>query len=129
MPSQAAGAGTAWLARLSAAAEVPKQAVKRSSAHGTFEATLSGKKLTWKLTYAGLTGGATAAHIHMGANGKAGNVVVALCGGFPRCRSGLTGSAVLSTSLISAFKRHLLYVNVHTTKNPLGEIRGQLQTQ
>jgi CHRD domain-containing protein len=27
---------------------------------------------------------------------------------------------------MSAFKKHLLYVNVHTTKNPDGEIRGQL---
>jgi hypothetical protein len=27
---------------------------------------------------------------------------------------------------LSAFKKHLLYVNVHTAKNPNGEIRGQL---
>jgi CHRD domain-containing protein len=25
-----------------------------------------------------------------------------------------------------AFPKHLLYVNVHTAKNPAGEIRGQL---
>jgi hypothetical protein len=27
---------------------------------------------------------------------------------------------------MTAFKNHLLYVNVHTAKNPEGEIRGQL---
>ena len=39
----------------------------------------------WKLTFAKLSGAATAAHIHLGAKGKAGNVLVALCG---PCTSG-----------------------------------------
>jgi hypothetical protein len=117
---------TTWTAALSAGQEVPKQVVKKASAHGLFKATISGNKLKWKLTYAGLTGPAMAAHIHMGAKGKSGNVIVPLCGGTPACKSGLTGSAPLTAQLKSWFKKHLLYVNVHTAKNPAGEIRGQL---
>ena len=117
---------TTWTATLSARQEVPKQVVKKASAHGSFTATVVGNKLKWKLTYAGLTGPAIAAHIHLGAIGKAGNVLVPLCGGKPACRSGLTGTAPLTAQLKGAFKKHLLYVNVHTAKNPNGEIRGQL---
>ena len=114
---------TVWTAALSSGQEVPKQVVKDTAAHGLFKATLSGRTLKWKLTFAKLTGPATAAHIHMAAKGKSGNVVVPLC---QPCKSGMTGTATVSSALISAFKKHLLYVNVHTAKNPNGEIRGQL---
>ncbi len=110
-------------ATLNAAQEVPKQAVKDTAAKGTFTGTLVGTKLTWKLTYSGLTGAASAAHIHLGAMGQSGNVVVPLC---PPCKSGMTGTATISKSLWNKIERHLTYVNVHTGKNPAGEIRGQL---
>ena len=124
--SLAAARSTIWTAALSSGQEVPKQVVRNTAAHGLFKATLTGTTLKWKLTYAKLTGPATAAHIHMAPKGKPGSVVVPLCGPTPKCTSGMTGSATLSTSVISAFKKHLLYVNVHTEKNPNGEIRGQL---
>src|SRR5207302_239893 len=100
----------------------PKQVVKDTSAHGLFKATLSGETLKWKLTYTSLTGPATAAHIHTGAKGKAGNVLVALCGATPACKSGVSGtiSATVTPAwkaLLADFKKHLLYVNVHTAKN------------
>jgi hypothetical protein len=114
---------TVWTAALSSGQEVPKQVVKDAAAHGLFKATLSGTTLKWKLTFAKLTGPATAAHIHMGAKGKAGNVLVSLCA---PCMSGVTGTASVTPAVLSAFKKHLLYVNVHTAKNPGGEIRGQL---
>ena len=75
-----------WEAQLTAAQEVPKQVVKMAAAHGEFKATLTGKKLKWTLTFQDLTGPAMAAHIHLGAKGKAGNVVVPLCP--PHCKSG-----------------------------------------
>jgi hypothetical protein len=121
--SIAAPSGAGWSAKLTVKQEVPKQAVKAPSAHGAFTATLKGKKLTWKLTFAKLSGPATAAHIHLGGMGKAGGVVVPLCG---PCKSGMSGTATVKASLIKAFGKHLLYVNVHTDKNPAGEIRGQL---
>ena len=116
---------TVWTAALSSGQEVPKQVVRDTAAHGLFKGTLSGTKLTWKLTFAKLTGPATAAHIHMAAKGKAGAVVVPLCPP-PTCKSGVTGTATITPAVLAAFKKHLLYVNVHTAKNPNGEIRGQL---
>ncbi len=121
--SFAASSGMGWSAKLTAAQEIPKQVVKTPAAHGAFTAALHGKKLTWTLTFAKLSGPATAAHIHMAAMGKAGNVVVPLCA---PCKSGAHGTATISAAVLKAFPKHLLYVNVHTAKNPAGEIRGQL---
>jgi CHRD domain-containing protein len=110
-------------AALSAKQEVPKQVVKDTTAKGLFTGKLVGNKLTWRLTFSGLTGQATAAHIHMGAVGKAGNVVVPLCA---PCKSGAHGTATISASVKKALATHHAYVNVHTAKNPNGEIRGQV---
>src|SRR2546422_10749714 len=71
---------TVWTAALSSGQEVPKQAVKSPAAHGLFKATLSGTTLKWTLTFAKLSGAATAAHIHMAAKGVSGAVIVPLCG-------------------------------------------------
>ena len=119
----AAPSGMGWSTKLTAAQEIPKQAVKTPAAHGAFIATLKGRKLKWKLTFSKLSGPATAAHIHMAGMGEAGGVVVALCG---PCKSGVSGTATVPASVLKAFPKHLLYVNVHTAKNPAGEIRGQL---
>jgi len=110
-------------ASLNAKDEVPAQVVKNTTAKGSFTGTLVGSKLTWKLTFSGLTGPATAAHIHMGAMGKAGNVVVPLCG---PCKSPVHGAATLTAQVKKLLATHMAYVNVHTAKNPNGEIRGQV---
>jgi hypothetical protein len=110
-------------AKLNAGQEVPAQVVKDTKAKGLFRGTIVGRKLTWKLTFSGLTGKATAAHIHMGAMGKAGNVLIPLCA---PCRSGAHGKATFTAAMKRALAHHKLYVNVHTAKNPNGEIRGQL---
>jgi CHRD domain-containing protein len=62
-------------------------------------------------------------HVHLGKKGKAGRVIVPLCG---PCKSGATGSAVVSTSIVNELKAGDAYVNVHTVKNAAGEIRGQI---
>ena len=121
--SLAATRGAGWSAKLDATQEIPKQAVKAPAAHGSFTSTVSGNTLKWKLTFSKLSGPATAAHIHLGAKGKAGNVLVPLCG---PCKSGVSGSVKLTGALKADFTKHLLYVNVHTAKNPAGEIRGQV---
>jgi hypothetical protein len=110
-------------ASLNRGAEVPKPKGVSVLASGTFTATLSGSKLSWKLTFKRLTGNATAAHIHFAKKGKAGPVIVPLCG---PCKSGVTGTAVISKTIVNEMKAGDTYVNVHTVKNPAGEIRGQV---
>ncbi|MCB0577394.1 MAG: CHRD domain-containing protein, partial [Saprospiraceae bacterium] len=74
----------------------------------------------------GLSGSVTASHIHEGATGVAGPVVVALA---------LSGNSTVSNNidlsgLATDFKQKLAagdyYINVHTANNPAGEVRGQL---
>jgi CHRD domain-containing protein len=107
--------------------EVPKPKAP-ASAKGAFTATSveQGSKvtITWKLTFAGLSGKAAAAHIHKGRPGKAGPVALALCG---PCRSGQTGKAAISKAIEEGLEKGQLYVNVHTARNPAGEIRGQVK--
>jgi len=121
--SLGASRGMGWSATLTAAQEIPKQTVKAPAAKGAFHATLSGKTLTWKLTYSHLSGPALQAHIHLGAMGKSGNVLIPLCA---PCKNGMTGKAKVTAAVIKDLGKHLLYVNVHTAKNPAGEIRGQV---
>ncbi len=119
----AAPKGMGWSAKLDAMQEVPAQAVHAPNGKGSFHGTLRGTKLTWTLSFSGLSGPATAAHIHVGAMGKAGNVVVALCA---PCKAMNRGTATLSKAVMKDATKHRLYVNVHTAKNPAGEIRGQV---
>jgi hypothetical protein len=121
--SLAGSRSTGWLTKLTVASEIPKQAVKNAAANGYFSATLTGDKLKFTLTFQKLTGPATMAHIHLGAAGVSGKIVVPLCA---PCKSPVNGTVTLSTALQKDFAKHLLYVNVHTAKNPNGEIRGQL---
>jgi len=118
-------------ATLNAMQEVPKQVVKAPNAKGAFSGTYvqHGRRatLTWKLTYSGLTGRATAAHIHLGKPGVSGNVIVPLCA--VNCHSGMTGSATISSTVVAALEAGKTYVNVHTAKNPAGEIRGQVKVK
>jgi hypothetical protein len=117
----------AFKATLTGPQEVPKSTAP-AGAGGTFVAKSveKGSKVTfsWKLTFHGLSGKALAAHVHLGKKGVAGRVVVALCG---PCRSGQTGTAVIASSVETALEGGKAYVNVHTAKNPGGEIRGQVK--
>lgn len=95
------------------------------NAKGTFTATLEGRKLTWRLTFTKLSGPAVAAHIHNGsAQTRSGAVIVPLCG---PCTSGQRGTTTVSEMVAHELQRNVkTYVNVHTAKNPNGEIRGQI---
>lgn len=95
----------------------------KAGAAGRFTATLNGTTLTWKLTFKNLSGTATAAHVHTAPKRVAGPVTVPLCG---PCTSPVSGTAVLTTAQVRDLLAGKQYVNVHTAKNPGGEIRGQI---
>ncbi|HKP18401.1 MAG TPA: CHRD domain-containing protein [Gaiellaceae bacterium] len=103
--------------------EVPKPRGFSTNAGGTFTATYDTvtRQLKWSLTFHNLTGPATAAHIHTGAFRRAGPVLVPLCG---PCVSGASGTVTLKRAQVNP--RRPWYVNVHTSRNPSGEIRGQV---
>jgi hypothetical protein len=107
--------------------EVPKPKGNVNRARATFTAvvTRSGPTaaIAWRLSFARLSGRAVAAHIHVGARGKAGPVAVTLCG---PCRSGARGTASVKASVLRALEAGRAYVNIHTARNPAGEVRGQI---
>ncbi len=101
--------------------EVPP--VKTSaSGDGTISVADDGA-VSGSVTTKGIPG--TAAHIHMGAPGSNGPVVV------PFTKEGDTYKAAAGAKLnpdqLKAFKSGQLYFNVHSAANPNGEIRGQLK--
>jgi CHRD domain len=116
-------------ANLKARFEVPKPQGVKVGATGLFtgravELANDRARLTWRLTFSKLTGRAIAAHIHSGKVGKAGPVMVALCG---PCSNGQRGTATISHRQLRAIELGRTYVNVHTVKNAGGEIRGQVK--
>jgi hypothetical protein len=114
----------AFTATMNAGQETPHPKGPMAGASGKFTATVTGTKIAWKLTFSHLTGAATAAHIHAGKKGVAGAVLVPLCG---PCTSGQAGTATLTSAQLTQLKSGTTYVNVHTAKNPGGEIRGQIR--
>lgn len=110
-------------AALNIGQEKPIPKGTKLGASGRFTATLNGTTLTWKLTFKHLSGPASAAHIHQGARKVAGPVIVPLC---TPCTSPATGAATLTADQVKDVLAGKYYVNVHTIKNPGGEIRGQI---
>lgn len=84
----------------------------------------AGWVLAWRLTFSGLTGPATAAHIHVGVQGHAGPVVIPLCG---PCASSVKGVVHVTAAQAAVLLSGGDYANVHTNKNMAGEIRGQIR--
>ena len=107
---------------LSGAQENPPVA---TSASGSGVITINADgTVSGSITTAGVP--STAAHIHVGATGTNGPVIV------PLTRAGENGWAVapgakLNEAQMVSYKAGNLYVNVHSKANPGGEIRGQIK--
>lgn len=108
-----------WYATLRGAQEVPAVTTSASGT-GTFIYDPDTRTLSGSVTTTGLTG--SAAHIHTGAIGVAGPVIIPMTGGPTLTLPATVLSADQATELLAG----RLYANVHTTANPGGEIRGQL---
>jgi hypothetical protein len=123
-PSYAAA--TQFKADLKGSTEVPPN---QSPGTGTITVSYdpSTKQVTWQGTFSGLTGPATAAHIHGPAEpGKNAGVVVPLSKKDTPFTSPFQGSATLTDAQAADLMGGQYYVNIHTEANKGGEIRGQL---
>ncbi|MBT5927705.1 MAG: CHRD domain-containing protein [Verrucomicrobia bacterium] len=103
-----------------------------TGAKGSGTVSIDGKLLTIHVQYDGLESNFAAAHIH-GPAGKGVNagVLFGLSGTDLHqpsdANSGMfTGSAVVSDAIIEAIKEGEAYLNIHTSGNGGGEIRGQI---
>ena len=110
-------------AKLDGKSEVP---ATTSSGTGTADLNYdaASKKLSWTVTYSGLSGPATAAHFHGPAEaGKNAGVAVAIPNA---AASPVKGEATLTDAQAADLLGGNYYVNIHTAANPGGEIRGQV---
>ncbi len=96
---------------------------------------IDGNKLTYSISVSDLSGPATAAHIHVGADGVSGPPVLTFGiknGGKGRIAEGSVdlsknvSNGVSGDSLRVLLGNGSAYVNVHTAKHPGGEIRAQI---
>jgi hypothetical protein len=115
-----------YTASLSGKGEVPKT---DSKGKGKLDATFDTKTkvLTYTLTIDGLSGPATAAHIH-GPATRTENAGVVAPFGEKSPTSPVSGSVTLTDDQVKMLESAKLYANVHSAANPGGEIRGQISS-
>ena len=146
-----AGGGKQLRASLDGYSEVPAVS---TGASGTFQASVagSGDEISYRLSYSDLEAAPTQAHIHFGQRFVSGGISVWLCGNIATTPAGvqacppppatiegtITAADVTGPvnqgigpgefgELMSAIRAGLTYANVHSTKFPPGEIRGQIR--
>jgi hypothetical protein len=121
------------------ASEVPVCAAAGPTATGEATVTVvaDGTSVAVTVTYSGLSGDATAAHVHWGASGVAGPVVLPFSGSLvsPFSKTFTAADYVAAAGAPPDFAAFLValkaggttYVNVHTAACKPGEIRGEFQ--
>ena len=112
---------------LTGAQEVP---AKSGPAMGSADVSYNKntKRLSYYVTYSGLTGNPTMGHIHGSSPRGVNSGVLFPFASIPAATSGaINGSAVLTTAQETDLLNGLFYFNIHTVVNPGGEIRGQIE--
>jgi len=127
-----------------------------TAANGRFKASIdkASNTIRYEISYSGLEGDVRQSHIHIGQRGVNGGITLWLCqtavnvspvASTPACVQSGTVSGVLSAAdvvgpagqgvsagefaeVLAAIRAGVAYVNVHSSKFPGGEIRGQLKT-
>jgi hypothetical protein len=139
-PSEPSPSHATFVAELSGFNEVPVAATLAKGFAG-FQVTADHSSVYYSIWLTDASTEVTAAHIHLGPPGEAGPVVVPLCGTTttPPCAgegeiiSGTFGAEALSGPfasntlefLVDQMRQGNTYTNVHSTKFPGGEARGQ----
>ena len=113
-------------ANMSPSQEVPPPKDAHGTGHMTGTLNTDTKVLDYDITYSGLTGPATMAHIH-GPAGAGANAPIMFP--FPNPASPIKGQATLNDATVKAIMDGQAYVNVHTQENKAGELRGQIMKQ
>jgi hypothetical protein len=121
----AQAAVTTYKGTLSGASEVPPVTTDGKGT-ATVNLDTATKQATWRVEYSGLSGPATAAHIHCGAAAGANSGVSVPLGAGPTAASPISGSGAMTDAQIADLTAGKCYVNVHTDKNKPGEVRAQL---
>jgi len=134
LPGVALAAAEQFAATLSGDQENPPVT---TSASGSAKVTISDDEasITYEVTYSGLSGDLAASHIHLGAVGENGGIMLPLAAGPSPMSGTLTSADFMATGDVTSYEGALdairdgrTYVNLHTAANPGGEIRGQLKT-
>jgi hypothetical protein len=128
-------------AKLDATNEVPPPSLSGNTPSGGATFTPQGNVIRYKVAVSGLSSPYVGTHIHTGAPGVAGPVIVVLTltGGPEGSASGegtfdasaikgknADGSPMSMADLLAAMRNGATYVNVHTANNKPGEARGQI---
>lgn len=126
--------GLYFVATLSGSQEPPPVSTPASGT-GAFVLVPDRSQLKYDITYRGLSGTLSAGgHFHSAATGVNGPIVRNIASGGGAASATISGSWTssdgtqpLTSALIDSLVAGKIYVNFHTSANPGGEIRGQLQ--
>ena len=94
---------------------------------GQFTGTLDtmSNKITYKITYSGLSGPVTASHFHGPATAdQTAGVLLPIPGPYT---SGMQGTVKANSATVKDILNGETYVNLHTEKYPMGEARAQVK--
>lgn len=119
---------TVLAATLSGAEEVPDPGDPDGAGTATVTFRSASGEVCWDLNVSNITLPSVGAHIHEGARGVAGPVVVPFTA--PDANGTATGCATPDAALVTRIIQNPenFYVNVHASDFPAGAVRGQLAT-
>ena len=125
-------AQTSFVSFLNGAQEAPTPVVTPAFGNGTVLLNAAQNQITINLRFEGLLAGVTVAHIHNGAVGVGGPVILDILGLIDFSARDLTAGTIFNRILtVTPMQANVLlagngYFNIHTSRNPGGEIRGQI---
>jgi hypothetical protein len=130
--STSAQAQTSFVSFLNGAQEAPTPVVTPATGNGTVLLNAMRNEITIRLRFEGLLAGVTVAHIHNGAVGVGGPVILDILSLIDFSARDRTSGEIFSRVLsVTPTQANVLlagngYFNIHTELNKGGEIRGQI---